>query len=264
MVMILAICHKARRSLILLLTALSACLAAHAATPVAIWPLDPLIEDGKSASALWLENRGTQTMTMQIRALAWTQQDGIDSYRAQSVLIASPPFAIIPAGKKQLIRLISVSQPQPGEQQAYRVLIDELPAAPAAGSGTTLGVRLQMRYSVPLFVNGKGIVAHKDGADPALATQPQLAWRALEKDGKTYMAIRNTGAVHARLTDVRLVRGADEFVINPGLLGHALPHAEMLWELPAAAPVGHQLQVLLRYRGEPVVIPFDRGLSGQP
>jgi fimbrial chaperone protein len=263
--MSLAICRAARLGLILL-TALAACAASHAATPVAIWPLDPLIADGKSATALWLENRGTQAMTMQIRALAWNQKDGADIYREQSVLIASPPFAIIPAGKKQLIRLISVASPQQGEQQAYRILIDELPAAPAGGSGTMLGVQLQMRYSVPLFVNGKGIVAHQDGADPALATQPQLTWRIVKQEGKSYIAVRNAGTVDARLTDARLVRGSDEFVINPGLLGHALPHAEMWRELPAAAPLGYQLQVRLGYQGEPVLIQpdADASLSSKP
>jgi fimbrial chaperone protein len=254
--MILALCHNARRSLILLSTVLAICTAAHAATPVAIWPLDPVIEDGKSASALWLENRGTQPMTIQIRALAWEQKEGTENYHAQSRLIASPPFAVIPAGQKQLIRLTSLVPPLAGEQKAYRLLIDELPAVPGAGSGngSAMGVQLQMRYSVPLFVNGKGIVQHKDGQDPLLATQPELAWHIVKKEDKRYLAIRNTGAVDARLTDVSLKRGTDVYVISAGLLGHALPQSEMWWELPAAAPEGYRLQAQLRYQDEPVVI----------
>jgi fimbrial chaperone protein len=237
--------------------AIALCVAARAATPIAIWPLDPVIEDGKNAAALWLENRGAHPATMQIRVLAWRQKNDVDDYQEQTALIASPPFAVIPAGQRQLIRLINTVLPEPGQQQAYRLLVDELPAPPEAQagskSGSAMGVQLQMRYSVPLFVNGRGIVA--SGADAGLATQPDLAWRLVRRGDRQYMEIRNNGAVRARLTEARLVRGDDAFIVNRGLLGYVLPHAQMTWELPAAAPGGWQLQVKLQYQAPPIAIP---------
>lgn len=39
----------------------------QAASSVLIWPIDPVLEADQQASALWLENRGTETANLQIR-----------------------------------------------------------------------------------------------------------------------------------------------------------------------------------------------------
>ncbi|MEA3168872.1 MAG: fimbrial chaperone protein, partial [Pseudomonas sp.] len=46
---------------------------AQAASSVLIWPIDPVLEADQQASALWLENRGTETANLQIRVFAWSQ-----------------------------------------------------------------------------------------------------------------------------------------------------------------------------------------------
>ena len=45
--------------------------AAHAQSSVVIWPLNPTIALGEQATALWLENHGTEPVMLQIRALGW-------------------------------------------------------------------------------------------------------------------------------------------------------------------------------------------------
>ena len=86
---------------------------AFAAASILIWPIDPVIEDNQQATALWLENRDSKPVYMQIRVLGWQQTGGKDDYRNQSEVLASPPVATILPGKRQLIRLISRRRPPP-------------------------------------------------------------------------------------------------------------------------------------------------------
>lgn len=227
---------------------------ARAASSVMIWPVDPVIEDDQRATALWLENRGSDTVSLQVRVFGWGQSGGRESYLEQEQLIASPPVAVIPAGQRQLIRLMNTVPVAEGTEMAYRVLIDELPDAenPADagqnGGNSAIGVKLQLRYSIPLFVNGKGIWTKPvpgKSRDAATMALPSLSWRVVREGGDTFLSIRNTGSAHARLTAVQWVpamAGASAgapVVINPGLLGYVLAGAEMRWPLSSPPPMGH-------------------------
>lgn len=88
---------------------------AFAAASILIWPIDPAIEDNQQATALWLENRDSKPVYMQIRVLGWQQAGGKDDYRNQSEVVASPPVATILPGKRQLIRLIKQSPVAAGQ-----------------------------------------------------------------------------------------------------------------------------------------------------
>src|SRR5476649_1937886 len=104
---------------------------AQAASSVLIWPIDPVLEADQQASALWLENRGTETANLQIRVFAWTQSGFDEQYQNQRDVIGSPPVAKIEPGQKQLVRLTRTRDVPPGQEQAYRIIIDEIPAAKA-------------------------------------------------------------------------------------------------------------------------------------
>jgi fimbrial chaperone protein len=232
----------------LLLLTVAWCAAAQAQSSIMLWPLDPVIEEDQRASAMWLENRGAQTVSLQIRVLAWSQSGGEDQYEAQEVVLASPPLAVIPPGQRQLVRLMNTRTAPDGKEVAYRVLVDELPNTDAAGqggngpAGSAMGIKLQIRYSVPLFVSGKGHWTKPRAdrkRDPATAAQPVLSWRTDSEGPAHFLVVRNTGSARARLTAVQWVREADAQTINPGLLGYVLPGAEMRWRLAAAPPPGY-------------------------
>ena len=53
------------------------------ARSVLIWPIDPVLEADQQASALWLENRGTETANLQIRVFAWSQSGFEEQYQNQ-------------------------------------------------------------------------------------------------------------------------------------------------------------------------------------
>lgn len=214
---------------------------ANAATSVLIWPIDPVIDAGQKAGALWLENRGDEVANLQVRVFTWRQGDFDDQYKEQREVIGSPPVAKIEPGQKQLIRLNRIGSSPVGQEQAYRIIIDEIPSARPPGDGTDkpqAAIRFQMRYSVPLFVYGEGLRGKPDANDPRDAAgvgKPLLSWRQVSVQGRPFVELRNTGPVHARLTDVVMQQGGQERPVVQGLLGYVLPGAIMRWPAPLQA-----------------------------
>lgn len=233
--------------------ALTAASDADAASSVLIWPINPTIEAEQKAAALWLENRGQQPVGLQVRVMAWRQGDFDDRLDAQRSVIGSPPVVTIAPGKRQMIRLIATQPAPAGTEQAYRVLVDEM-LQPGAVADPQLGVKFQMRYSVPLFAYGAGLWSKEDSTrqrDPKSAGVPELSWRKVAVDGRNYVELRNQGAVHARLTDVAFKQAGQIRPLVEGLLGYVLPGAIMRWPLPAAPTTDAVLQV--RVNGAPQV-----------
>jgi fimbrial chaperone protein len=222
---------------------------AYAASSVLIWPIDPVLEADQQASALWLENRGTETANLQIRVFGWSQNGYEEQYQNQRDVIGSPPVAKIEPGQKQLVRLTRTKDVPPGQELAYRIIIDEIPSAQppsAEGGKTAAAIRFQMRYSVPLFAYGVGLWSKEDSTrqrDPKGIGLPQLTWRTVAVDGRPYVEVRNQGAVHARLTDVAIKQGGQNKPLAEGLLGYVLPGAVMRWPAPGALAGDSALQV---------------------
>lgn len=245
-------------------------LPAHAASSLLIWPLAPVIEAGQRASSMWLENLGSEPVTLQIRVLAWDQQEHRDTYQNQQQLVATPPFATLAPGARQLIRLTATAAPAANTEQAYRILIDEIPMQPTGDAQTTsvtdeaasqsAALKFQMRYSLPLFVYGQGLWGKEKPArlrDPGEQAQPMLTWQVLDIDGRGYLQLNNTGKGHARLSQVRLLGdNAESLELGGGLLGYVLPGKSMRWALPEGRSIrAHTLQTRLGNQQTPQELP---------
>ena len=241
---------RLRAALLFAMTVAYAGQPARAATSVSIWPIDPVIESGQHAAALWLENRDTKPVTLQVRVLGWRDENGREVYdEQQRRVVGSPPMAVVPPNRRQLIRLTKLVDAAPGTEDAYRVLIDEVPqpasGASAAAGAASFGIQFQMHYSIPLFVDGAGVSREDDPEHrraPATAAQPVLAWH-VERDGATrWLVIGNRGAVHARLTAIAFEANGQRTDVEPGLLGYVLPGARMRWALGKRWPAGNGAQ----------------------
>ncbi|WP_186728843.1 molecular chaperone [Sphingomonas panacisoli] len=201
--------------------------ASHAST-VVIWPVDPILKPGEQATALWLENKGDKPVTLQVRSFDWAQPQGDDALTPQNDVVVSPPIAVVPAGKRQLVRIIRRDPAAAAApERAFRLLIDEVPTQPAAGDPAAASARLavQMRYSIPLFTYT---------ADPGAQKVALVARTIATGDGRV-VEIRNTGTLHARLTDLRVVLGNQERMIKAGLSGYVLPGATVRFVIPGDA-----------------------------
>lgn len=205
---------------------------AQAAATILLWPIDPWLAADANATELWIQNQGNSATTMQVRIVRWKQEGGYERYTAQHDVVASPPIVTIQKGNKQLIRLIKQGAVPAGTEQAYRIIVDEIPQADAKAE-PTIGLKLQMRYSIPLFVYGQGIPTIKEGAHHALVETRNLSWRVTRTDGQPALEVRNRGDIHVRLSQVALEQGGQKRTVAEGLLGYVLPGSTRSWPIPA-------------------------------
>lgn len=209
------------------------CMQAGAASNVLIWPIDPYLAADANAAELWIQNQGTEATTMQVRVVGWQQEGGHERYQQQQDVVASPPIVKISGGSKQLIRLIKQKTAPVGQEQAYRIVVDEIPQ-PTDDSRPQMGLKLQMRYSIPLFSYGAGIATQKAASHHANTDPTKLAWRVISDGGKPALQVSNRGNVHVRLSKVTLSQGGQQRVLADGLMGYVLPNSERAWPLPAS------------------------------
>lgn len=208
----------------------------RASNAILLWPLDPVIEATDAGAALWVENRGQRTATMQLRVLAWTQDGSETRHATQSDIVGTPAIFRIEPGKRQFVRLTRIQAPPAGTEQAYRVLIDEIPQARntrvAAANTTATGLRFQLRYSIPLFSYGAGLASRKQ--DPG--DVDRITWDEVVDGGQRWIELRNAGPLHAKLVDLG-VRGIDGETrkVADGHLAYVLAGSKARWRLPDGA-----------------------------
>nr|WP_246432390.1 fimbria/pilus periplasmic chaperone [Xanthomonas theicola] len=182
----------------------------------------------QNADGLWLSNSGSAPVQVQVRAYRWTQHDGNEELQPTQELLISPPMRSLPAGERQLIRVIRADPAAPAEEVAYRVIVDELPRPQAERAG----MQFVLRYSVPVFVL------------PRQPQPPQPDLRARlrrDADGTASLEVGNRGSAHAQIADLRhIADGSPRFALD-GLVGYVLPGQTMRWSLGrplSAFPLG--------------------------
>ncbi len=234
-------------SLALLMALGAAAPTAQGAASILLWPIDPWLSADTNATELWVQNQGNSATTMQVRIVRWRQENGLERYTAQQEVVASPPIVTIAKGSKQLIRLIKQGQVPVGVEQAYRIIVDEIPQ-PQENATPQIGLKLQMRYSIPLFVYGQGITTIKEGEHHALVEPRNLSWRVVRDNGQPALQVRNQGDVHVRLSQVTLTQGGQKRTMADGLLGYVLPGSERSWPLPSGIGQPGQMSAQINAR----------------
>lgn len=216
------------RALLLVLLAAAYSLNTSAAEPTGATPggisISPVRVDltaGRRAEALTVTNTGAYRRTVEAAVFRWTQVDGQDRYEPTRELLANPPLFFIEPGATQTVRIgRPASAPVPKTSEAaYRVYFQETQSAqPQEGSG----LKFALRIGVPVFVL------------PDTKVQPVLTWNLnRDADGGLRLRVSNTGAMHARLADLRLKDGVGgEWPLDG--FRYVLPGQWQEWLLPAA------------------------------
>jgi fimbrial chaperone protein len=128
-------------------------------------------------------------MTFQAQVLAWTQAAGVDEHQVTSDLLVVPPVARVEPGASQIFRVALRRAPPRQQEMSYRLILEDVSAetAPAAAGGAS--VRLQVRHSLPVFVEPE------QHAGP-----PHLEMLACdEHDPRACLRVNNPGAIHAKV-----------------------------------------------------------------
>ena len=189
----------------------------------------------ESASDVTLQNPGDQPLFGQVRILRWDQVNGDDELNPTNDLIASPPIVEIAPRANQLIRLVRVKSSSPATEQYYRLIVDELPQPDAAPMS---GVKIRLRYSLPVFIEPAGPVG-----------QASLAWHLARSGQGWILRVDNNGNRRAQIAATELVSGQSKaYEISKGLLGYVLANRSRQWRISLPADADIQSNARIRTR----------------
>lgn len=203
------------------------------AAGLSVTPISLEFAPAVPVQALWLSNTGEQKLDAQLRVFAWTQAQGSDQLAATRELVLSPPMVSLQPGQRQLVRVVR-SGPEPKAEQAYRILVDELPLA-----RPQQGLNFVMQFSIPVFAGTR--------AD----AQPQTAWSLQRVAGKPVLVTRNNGGRRAKITELSLLDAQGQSLLQrSGLLGYVLPGAERRWPLALDEKTINAAEIQAQINGE--------------
>jgi fimbrial chaperone protein len=199
-----------------------------------------------AATTVTLRNTGSSPIATQIRVFRWIQEGGKERLEPTEDVVASPPAAGLRPGQDYVVRVVRLTKNLVGGEEAYRLLIDELPEV-SRGPRT---VNFVVRHSLPLFFDAQG------------SSKPEAAWRVTQKGRTVSLSVTNAGDRRIRLASVKISSGAKSVSFGPGLAGYALGHSAMSWTA-AASGSGLQPGAKVTISGQTEEGPFDAQVAVQ-
>ncbi|WP_369980671.1 molecular chaperone [Xanthomonas bundabergensis] len=190
-----------------------------AAAGVRISPTIVQIAPGAQTAEIWLNNTQDRPWQAQAQLFRWRQTEGMDRLLETDEVQLSPRLIDIPAQGRQLLRVVRTGPAATERELAYRLVLEERPAADSGPADP----RLLLRYSTPVFLSAPG-------AAPAATLSVSLVAGAYGQE----LQVRNRGTAHARLSDLSFV-GADgrQQTLFHNLAGYVLAGEQKRWPLPA-------------------------------
>lgn len=194
-----------------------------------------------AAATITLRNNGMKPISTQIRVFRWIQDAGGERLEPSDDVVASPPAVELRPAQDYVVRAVRVSQKPVEGEEAYRLVIDELPGAPQRQRTVTFVVR----HVIPLLF------------DAPEASAPEVKWQVSESGHAITLVAENRGDRRVRLASARISDGAGKGVsFGPGLVGYALGRSTMSWRVPASKTV-FALGAKVRITGQTEEGPFD-------
>lgn len=195
----------------LLLSLLLAGSTPVSAASLQVAPVRIQVPPGAAASKLMLRNVGAEPINAQARIFRWTLSSGKEKLTETRDVVASPPIVKLTPGLETIVRIVRTSkQPIDGEE-AYRLIVDEIPPAP---DKIGLSISFVLRQSIPVFFSSKP-------GRPA-----DLDWYVENRGGKVVVTAVNSGDKHARISALKLKsKTGSAFSFGDGLTGYVLGHS---------------------------------------
>lgn len=170
-----------------------------------------------TGAVITLHNRDSRALNAQVRVFRWSQQQGEDQLQPTSAVVASPPILQIGPNGDYVVRLQRATAAEPAGEEAYRVVVDELPDPNRHRNGM---INVVLRYILPAFV------ANPDSG------QPRLHWRLESQGGHQVLTAENSGDRHIQVQNLRVKARNRWASVAPGLSGYVLGHSTKAWVLP--------------------------------
>lgn len=183
--------------------------------PVSVEVLSP-----NATATVTIRNEGNRPLNAQIRVFRWTIVDGAEQLVPTNDVVASPPMASLAPGADYTIRIVRTVKNAVEREEAYRLLIDEIPDGSRKMSS---GVNIAVRYSIPVFFI-------KD-----TSKQASIKWWIEKTATRYHLMASNVGERRVRIANLKL-RDANGKTITfgTGLVGYALANSTTRWPFPRA------------------------------
>ncbi len=150
----------------------------------------------------------------QVRVFRWIQDAGQERLEPSEDVVASPPAVDLAPAQDYVVRAVRVAKTPIEGEEAYRLVIDELPEPPTRQRTVSFIVR----HIVPLLF------------DAPNASAPNVKWQVVQSGRAISLSAVNQGDRRFRLASVRINDGAGKGVsFGPGLVGYALGRSTMSW-----------------------------------
>jgi len=109
----------------------------------------PLRADlGKNRTSSLTVTNTEEAKTFEVRAVSWKQQNRADSYTQTDDLLLAPATFRLEKGASQVVR-IQLNKPLDGAEHAYRIFVDEVPAAKEIRPNS---LKTVVSMAIPVFV----------------------------------------------------------------------------------------------------------------
>jgi fimbrial chaperone protein len=169
---------------------------AHAGS-FAVTPVRIELSPARPYSVVQITNQGGEAVLIQAHVERWEAGDGSEQ-RSDEVLL-NPPFRTIAPGQSQFIRLGLRTVNQSGKEQAYRLVLEEVPRPVAAEFS---GLRTVLRVRIPVF------------SKPASPVAAQLNWEAWPTSTGVRVVAWNRGNAHIQVRRLVLIdKTGKQFIV---------------------------------------------------
>ena len=202
---------------------------------------------GASSSVFNLELDSKEGIAVQARVFRWSQADGEDKLQKTEDVVVSPPVLTVQGGASSIVRLVRVSQAPVAGEEAYRVLIDQIPDRKKLQAGA---IALAIRQSVPVFFAG-------------LNSRPgSLTWKTEERNHRLFVEATNAGQKRVRVSKLTVTDDKNREVVKiDGLAGYVLGGQSKAWPLGGTA-AGNTLTIKAESATGPINATAIVGKSG--
>lgn len=195
-------------------------------------PVHIVLEPGRASSKLTVRNVDDEPVALRVLTYRWSQSEGKDVYTPTDEVLVSPPIFTTQAGATQLVR-IGLRAPQTDGEQAYRVIVEEIPKE----AENETGIKVAVRLNLPFYVLPKG------------SARPDLAWSAAKApDGALLVTAHNRGTLHQQVTGIGALTANNVKLKLTDSMGVVLPGSARTWKAAMPAPLAGETELHLLVR----------------
>jgi fimbrial chaperone protein len=199
------------------------------AASLSIDPISFTILPTQGAQVLRVGNTGDQPVRVQISPVRWFFKGDSEHEEAADGLILNPPIFTVLPQKTQFIRFGERQHEAGDTEQAYRLVIEEVPDPEEVRQP---GLRTVLRFSVPVFIAPAKPVHH-------------LSWQTRLDGGTLHVSAFNDGNVHQRLVRLSAMEADGSAMPIFSAAVYLLPGERHEWQVPIEASTNLSLNLVL-------------------